>query len=350
MKDRVYPEAAGGVDDHHSVAVHFLKLLTDYAAARHLPLETLLASAGLRAEDLHDPNGRIPFTRFDQLCQLMAKTLNEPSLGLKLGQSIRPGHLGSHGFALMSCSTGAELMQQHMRYSALNIDAAHVVIEKKGDEYIRYWRSNLEGNAPLGRLQDELNLAITVTLARWFINRDDLNPLWVSFQHARPENTSAYELLFRCPVRFSQKETAVSVSADYLQLPLPHANPQLRRIMDDLCAQLLKQLGESLEPAWLARARKAVLDAFRQGLPDIGEIAASAGMGEDEFKTQLSARGLSFRGFVDDLRQALALGYVRDPDLSLVDIAYLLGFSEQSAFQRAFKRWTGQTPGEYRRR
>lgn len=58
---------------------------------------------------------------------------------------------------------------------------------------------------------------------------------------------------------------------------------------------------------------------------------------------------MSFRGFVDELRQALALGYVRDPALNLVDISYLLGFSEQSAFQRAFKRWTAMTPGEYRR-
>ncbi|WP_367114619.1 helix-turn-helix transcriptional regulator [Aquabacterium sp.] len=67
-------------------------------------------------------------------------------------------------------------------------------------------------------------------------------------------------------------------------------------------------------------------------------------------KEHFAQRGISFRSFIDELRQALALGYMRDPNLSLVDIAYLLGFSEQSAFQRAFKRWTGQTPGDYRRK
>jgi AraC-like DNA-binding protein len=72
-------------------------------------------------------------------------------------------------------------------------------------------------------------------------------------------------------------------------------------------------------------------------------------MSEEQLKEALSARELSFRGFVDNLRQALALGYIRDPQMSLVDIAYLLGFSEQSAFQRAFKRWTGMPPGDYRR-
>lgn len=345
MENKALPEHA----ERFSVAVHFLRLVIDYLAEAEIPAGDLLFNAGLSQHQLDDPNGRIAFDQFNTLCELSATALNEPSLGLKLGQSISPGHLGSHGFALMSCSTGAELMQQHMRYSSLTIDAAHVVIEQKGNDIIRYWRSNLPDGKALGRLQDELNLATTVTLARGFTHRQDLNPKWVSFRHSKPDDIGVYESLFRCPVRFSQPETAICVDAEYLTLPLPHANPQIRRIMDDLCAQLVNQLGVALEPAWLAMARKCVLDSFKLGLPDSKSVAEAIGMSEEALKTRFSERGLSFRGFVDELRQALALGYVRDPHLSLVDIAYLLGFSEQSAFQRAFKRWTGKTPGEYRK-
>ncbi|PNE02126.1 AraC family transcriptional regulator [Alcanivorax sp. MD8A] len=340
---------AHGAADTHSVAVHFVKLVTDFIESRGLSAAGLLGEADLTPDDLNDPNGRVSFTKFDHLLNLTAKTLDEPCLGLKLGQSIRPGHLGSHGFALMSCSTGAELMQQHMRYSMLTIDAAHVVIEQSGNDYIRYLRSSLQDGAKLGRLQDELNMATTVAMARWFTNRNDLAPKWVSFQHPEPSDTTQYSAFFNCPVHFSRPETAVCVDGSYLLITLPHANPQLRQMMDDVCAGLVKQLGTALEPGWVAQARQLILKSFKEGLPDIASVADATNMSEEELKSQLAQRGTSFRGFVDELRQALALGYVRDPSLSLVDIAYLLGFSEQSAFQRAFKRWTGKTPGEYRK-
>ena len=92
-----------------------------------------------------------------------------------------------------------------------------------------------------------------------------------------------------------------------------------------------------------------MLESFQKGFPDMAEVARATQLSEQALKDKLNERGLSFRAFIDDLRQALAVGYMRDPTLSLVDVAYLLGFSEQSAFQRAFKRWTGQTPGDYRK-
>lgn len=337
------------VADNHSVAVHFVKLVTDFIESRGLSAVTVLGEVDLAPDDLNDPNGRIPFSKFDHLLNLTATSLDEPCLGLKLGQCIRPGHLGSHGFALMSCSTGGELMQQHVRYSTLTIDAAHVVIEQSGNDYIRYLRSSLQDGTRLGRLQDELNMATTVAMARWFTNRNDLAPKWVSFQHSEPSDATSYLEFFNCPVYFSSSETAVCVDRSYLSITLPHANPQLRRMMDDVCAGLVKQLGTALEPGWVAQARQLILNSFKEGLPDIGTVADATDMSEEELKSQLAQRGTSFRGFVDELRQALALGYVRDPSLTLVDIAYLLGFSEQSAFQRAFKRWTGKSPGEYRR-
>lgn len=335
--------------DHFSVAVHYMHLLTDYAARHNLPMTALLERAGIQPEAYSSNNDRVPFTRFAHLCEMTAEALNEPAFGLKLGQSIRVGHLGSHGFALMSCATARELMLQSARYSVITIDAAHSAFEQQGNEFIRYWRSNLPEGASLGRLQNELNQANTITLARWLTNRDDLNPNWVSFQHARPDDIQAYEDIFRCPIRFNAAATAISFNPAYLDLPLPHGDTQLHRIMNDVCTQLLKQLGDTLEPAWLSLVRKAALESFRHGMPEIGPIAAAAGLRDDQLKERLAERGLSFRSLIEDLRKGLAVGYARDPNLSLVDIAYLLGFSEQSAFQRAFKRWTNTTPGNYRR-
>lgn len=333
-----------------TVAAHFFQLLPDYTSRHGLPVERLLAEAGMGPGDIEaDGNGRVSFDVFRTLCDVAAQVLPDPQLGLKLGQSVRPGHLGSHEFALMSCASAMELARQSSRYSALTIDAGHNVVEERGPEYVRVFHSNLPGQASLGALQEDMQHAIAVTLARYITHRENLNPNWVAFQHPRPDDVREFEALFRCPLRFGAAETAIGLDAQHMNLPLPHANAQVLRMMDDLCAQLMGQLGNALEPSWLAAARRAALAAFRQGVPEAEGVAREVGMGVEELKEQLSVRGMSFRSFIDDLRKALALGYMRDPGLGLVDIAYLLGFSEQSAFQRAFKRWTGMTPGDHRR-
>lgn len=340
--------ADASILENYSVAVHFMRLLTDYTERHGLPLDRLLELANIHHDILNDPNDRVRFSDFAHACDIAANVLSDPDLGLNIGQTIRPGHLGTHGFAMMSCATAEEMLLQSARYSALTMDVGHNEFKMNGAECVRYWRSNLPEGVTLGRLQEDLNQATSVTLVRWFGNREDLNPSWVSFRHSKPSNIRAYETLFRCPLRFEASETAIGFPSDYLKLRLPHADTQVNRIMRDLCTQLIKKLGNALEPAWLAIARKTVLESFKHGMPEIAAVAKATEMTEAELKELLSERGITFRSFVDELRQAMALGYIRDPKMGLVVIAYLLGFSEQSAFQRAFKRWTGMTPGEYR--
>lgn len=332
-----------------SVAAHYMKMVFDYVARCGLPLADFVHQARLDANCLSDPNGRVPFPDFVRACDTAGALLDEPFIGLRLGQSVKPGHLGSHGYAMMSCTSARELLEQTTRYSALTVDAGHNEFIINGDHCIRYWHSNLPDNQPLGRTQDELYQSSFVGLARAFGDREELSPTWVSFRHPRPNDISEYEAFFRCELRFNAPFTALCFPSTYLDFPLPHANPHLRTVMDDLSTQLLKQHGNALEPGWLAIARRKILDSFKQGVPDIDGVAQASGMTGEQFREKLAEHGTSFRAFIDELRQGLALGYIRDPGLTLVDVAWLLGFSEQSAFQRAFKRWTGMTPGQYRR-
>ena len=332
-----------------SVAAHLVRLLTDHAARQGLPAGALLSAAGLSRFALDDNEARLPFTDFQRLCDEAARLLHDPCLGLHAGAGVRPGHLGSHGFALMSCTTVRELMQRSLRYSSLVIDACRNEFTVRDGLCIRYWRSNLPGAAPAGRIQDELNMALWISLARWVSDQPALSPAWVSFQHAEPADPDEYQRLFRCPLHFGAPDTAIAFPATLLDLPLPQANPAVRQMLDALCERLLLQLASKNEPDWLAACRQAIVQAFTQGVPEPAAIAGSVGMTEDELRQKLGERLLSFRALVDELRRQLALGYIQDASLNLVDIAFLLGFSEQSAFQRAFKRWTATTPGEYRR-
>lgn len=341
-------EVAGG-PEAASVASHFVRLLTDHAVAQGLPAADLLRATGLADFPLDDNERRLPFSDFRHLCDCASELLHDPDLGLHAGASVRPGHLGSHGYVLMSCSNGRELLERSLRYSSLVIDACRNEVEERDGLCIRYWRSNLPGGAPAGRIQDDMNMAVWISMARWVGARPDHRPSWVSFRHAEPADTSEYQRLFGCPLIFDAADTAVAFPASLLDQPLPQGNAAVRQMLDALCERLLAQLADQAEPSWLGACRRAISQALQQGVPEPVQVAASLDLSEAELRQRLASRGLSFRALVDDLRQQLGLGYIRDPGLSLVDIAYLLGFSEQSAFQRAFKRWTGRTPGEYRR-
>lgn len=338
----------GYVKKKHTVAVHYMRLLFDYLQRKNYPIARFLAEINLDQDLFNRPNDRVDFEIFNHACHVLQEKFKQPNLGIHLGQLVTTGHLGPHGFALMTCSNAREVMQQNIRYSALTIDAGSNIFEQHGPEYIRYWRSNLADEQPLGKLQDELHQAAYITLSRQLFNRQDLNPLWVSFQHEQPEDISEYNALFRCPLIFNAENTALGFHESFLDFSLPSSNESVHVVMSDLRQQLLKQLGNHLEPSWLANARKAIVESFQLGGLTFEELAQRTGFSLEELKMEMLRHNLNFRTFVDEIRQSLAISYVRNPQLSLVEIAFLLGFSEQSAFQRAFKRWTGKTPKEYR--
>ena len=331
-----------------TVAVSFVRLLTDHAVQHGLHVPDLMTEAGLPPDSLRDNDARLDFPAFDRLCRLVAERLADPMLGLHLGRQIKPGHYGSHGFGMISCTTVGELLQHSLRYSGLVMDVCRNELVMGETEVIRYWRSNLPDKAAVGCLQDELNMAAWVTLARWTTGQAEAKPLWVSFRHAAPVDLQEYDALFACPLHFDAAETAIAFDPRWLAQGLPQANPAVRLMMDNLCAQQLARLRAAQEPEWLRDCKQHIVRGFEDGVPELESVAERLGMSGRELQRQLAGRQLNFRDLVDGLRGLLAKDYLRDSRLSLVDVAFLLGFSEQSAFQRAFKRWTGMTPMSFR--
>lgn len=333
-----------------AVAAHLVRLVTDYAQQHGVDVAPLLAEVGWSSALLQDSDNRLRFSDFARLCEIIAQVLDDPLLGLHVGEQVKAGHLGSLGFVLISCASVGEALDRSRRYSGMVLNACSNELELQGDLCVRYWRSRLPNHEPLGRIQDELNMAAWVTLGRWMTGHSDFDATWVAFRHPPPptQQLGEYARIFRCPIRFSAPETAIAIPAAVLDWRLPQGNPAVRRMLDALCERTLHQYADRNDPAWLGSVHKAIVQAFETGGPESGAVAAAAGLRNEELTALLARRGTSFRALVDTLRQQLALNYLADPSLGLADIAYLLGFSEQSAFQRAFKRWTGKAPGAYR--
>ncbi len=336
-------------DRQATVAVHYVRLLTDYCERQGLPAAGLFRDQGLEPALLDERDARLPYAEFQALLERAATRLKDPCLGLHVGAQAQPGYYGPYGFTLMTCRSAQELLVRSVRYSFLVCDAYRIEVVRKAQEGIRYWRSNLPGGAAHGRLHEQLNAAAWLTMARWVTAQPRLSLRWISFRHSVPDDVREYEAMFRCPLRFGAQETSLGFDLSHLDLPLTQADPEVSRMMEAVCQRLEQRLGSSLEPPWFAACRQAIVDALGSGEPEPAKVAATAGLGLAELRQRLAARRTSFRKLVGELQRELALSYLQDPSLSLIDIACLTGFSEQSAFQRAFKRWTGRTPGEYRR-
>jgi AraC-like DNA-binding protein len=324
-------------------------LLTDYAEVQGLNAVDIFRACDVDCKVLDDPDTRVPADNFLKLCELIGDYVGVAHLGLELGARMRPRYLGTYGFTLLSCSTTRELLREFLRYSVLSNNSGCVSVEDRGEQCVMSWRSFLTPGTDGATLLDELVLASWTTIRRQIRCSNGAPPKWVSFRHAAPHDLTPYQNLFRCEVRFGADEVALAFSSNDLDEQLPHGNPQVLAVMTSLCHRLRRRLGDPQDPAWLAECRRVVIDAFRNGDPDIANVSGVLGMSPSVLRQKFKQHGLSFRAFTDELRHELALGYLNDSTLHLADVAHQLGFSEQSAFQRAFKRWTGKTPGEYRR-
>ena len=172
-------------------------------------------------------------------------------------------------------------------------------------------------------------------------------PLEMRFAHPRAASRALFARYFGCPVAFGAEATEMLLDPAQLALPLRGADRHLLALLERLGEAMLAARGEG--PARLrARAERLVLERLPKGAPTASEVAAALGLGERTFARRLGDEGVAFRSLVEEVRARAARSYLRDPELPLAQIAYLLGYSEQSAFTSAFRRWTGTSPGRYR--
>lgn len=194
-------------------------------------------------------------------------------------------------------------------------------------------------------MSNEASLASAVSIIRQ-VCPAPFAPLEVRFQHAAPPDATAHEAYFGCPVRFEEDRDGVLMSPDALgrrnrmgdeaitRFLLPHLDAELQRL--------------EAERSLRDMVHDAVAGSLSEGIPKMPAIARRMGMSERTLQRRLSDEGLSFQGLVDSARRELAEGLLVQSDYSLAEVAFLTGFSEQSAFTRAFKRWSDQTPAAYR--
>jgi len=332
-----------------SVSVAYLQGLIEHLQRQGLAPEALLAHAQLGPEVLGQRDQRVAASAYLTLLGEGVRLTGDQCLGLHLGESVRPGYYGVLGYLIMSCATLADALHRQARYASLVGNLGLVVLDdepaRPGCEALvaHSWQPLL---AQQQRQLSEETLAGWVSFGRW-ISGLDVAPTEVRFQHSAPADTSEHARIFRCPVLFDQPDNALIFPKRLLAVPLNQADAQVRGMLDAYADRLLAELnrGNSV----LDRARLELARQLPEQGPDLEAIAVALALSPRTLQRRLREARLSFSQLVDETRQQLVLHYLRDPALELAEIAFLVGFSEPGSLARAFRRWTGASPGEYRR-
>lgn len=288
--------------------------------------------------------GRFSAEAFCQLLHQAAVRLDDPLLGLHLGQTLRTAHLGALGYVLQACDDLGAALLRIERYHRLVHDINPIEHDVAGGCVELRWGTT-QGRP--GALFDETGITAIVKLARELCGQR-LPIERVDFVNPKPRRLQPYTAFFGCPVRFDQPLTRLVIPLSSLQTPLAQPDPLLRRLMEEQVDAALAQLPEAGDLA--AATRRVVAHLAPHGTPELDQVAHELRLSPKVLYRRLAAQGHCYRDLREAALKQVAELHLRDRRLTLAEVGLLLGYSEQSAFTRAFKRWTGLSPLQWRQR
>lgn len=296
---------------------------------------------------LRDETKRFPLDEETKLFQRALKESADLYFGLHMGERVRPSYAGILGYATMSSSQLLDAVDLLVKYEHYYTEVAICSLEvnEKDESFSIIWEPCLD-NLPQRRHRVESAFSSWVSFGRWITGTEHA-PIQVEFSHTAPEeDASEYERIFGCPVLFDQPRDAITLHADFLQLPILDANPEVNKVMLERVEALVTAF--EARGDLLKEVKVTIRERLDEGPANLDIVAERLNIKPWTLRRKLRALGCDFSTLMDEVRKNMATDMLSNDNCQISEIAGRLGYSEQSAFNRAFKRWFQSTPLEYR--
>jgi AraC-like DNA-binding protein len=294
--------------------------------------------------DVIDKLQAIPAEEFFSLHELLDERLG-PGFSVRVGRQMKIEDYGVLGLSWRTCSRAGEIFERSERYFKLLSDTFLWNITEEND--ISCVHLHREAHRRGLELSTEASFAATVVVLQAMTERK-IFPVRVSFKHRPPADLSDYQSAFQCPILFNQPEYTISYKTVDLRTRTAKADLSINRFLVERVEEETKGLkvaGNKL----VFDVEKLITDALPSGIPSIHHIAEHLGMSNRTLTRRLSDAGVTYRDLIQRIQEEVARKLLKNSSRSMSEIAFETGFSEQSAFNRAFKRWTGKSPVEFRK-
>ena len=326
-----------------TMSAKVLQSIVDCAERLGADRQEVVRLAGLDAAELTDPDGRAPMEAGARLGVVLRKLLG-PSAAIQLGEASATEHATVLAYLIENCDDLGHAYRTVSRYRSIVMELTPPVLEVAGDEarfgcaYPPPLVTNIPGTIEL-RLTFWLVKGRNVTGVDW-------TPREVHLQNEQSDPAS-YERVFRCPVINSASRTQLVFDAALLDTPVIGADSELRYFLKPIAEEIVSRLPQ--REGFLQSVQSCVAKVLKDGDSHLETVARELNVSTRTLQRRLGKENTSFGELLDETRRVAALEYLNDARISITDTAFLLGFSEPSTFYRAFKRWTGTTPANYRR-
>ena len=302
----------------------------------------VLAEVGIGLDLFDNPNNLISFQARGQMMAHCAVRTGCPHFGLLAGQRAGLGSFGFVGLLAKYSQSAGEALRSLVRFMHLHVRGATTTLTVDSDlavfEY-QIYHLRVPGNDQVG----EGAVAVAFNTIRDLCGSDWL-PVEVRFAHSRPEDIAPYRQFFRVPLRFDTEQYAVVFSASWLNRSLPDTSTELRQLLQ----QEIDKLEAQQENGFLDHVRSLLRTMLVTGHASADQVAELLSMHRRTLNRRLNVSGTSFRELMDEIRFEIARQLLEDTTMEIIEIALLLGYSNASAFTRAFRRWSSTTPANWR--
>ena len=318
------------------------RVICHYLLENRAPLEKIQSIICCDVDALDSVDFRLPIEAYNKLWEYAVKFSRKPDLGLVLGSRSIEDEIGLVGHIFFSNATIREALKQYQRYFSITNENLTIQMEEMGDLVELQFRCIKPDYYSLYDMERTLTAGVTRT--REHLKRSlPLNA--IGFQHAAPAHHTAYERYFECPIKFSQECCYIAFDKSYMDFRLPHRSSYLQKVLSSHLENLLKTVRR--KTGFTDKVETLIEKRLSSDTIDAENIATKLNMSRNTLYRKLQAEGKSFHDLVDEVRKRKAIAYLKQGSHSISQIAFLLGFSELSAFSRAFKRWTGKAPAKY---
>jgi len=312
----------------------------------HTDAKALFDKVGIDSNKMSVAGARYPRAKIMELWEVAAEATGDPCIGVLVGLSIRPTSFHALSFSWLASRTLLEALQRLCRYYRIIVTVPLALeVQETTDGYLLKVDYPDEHFPPSAIALDSF-LASIIKLCRT-ASSQDFNPLCITLTRKDSGQAAQYSKAFGAPVIFASEMDALYFDKASMETELPGNDTVLARVNDKLAEQYL----DALEPHRVeSEVRRLLVGLLPTGNVDQEQVARLLNRSTSALRRQLRDEGANYREVLDETRRALAERYLRENKYSLCQITYLLGFSDQSNFSRAFKRWTGSTPRDYQLR
>ncbi|MGB1556745.1 MAG: AraC family transcriptional regulator [Oceanococcaceae bacterium] len=310
---------------------------------RGLDASTLFAEAGVDPASLQQPQARVPLDRSRALWALAVERSGDPALGLAVASRVRQTTFHALGFAVLASATLEQALQRIVRYFRVVSDAAELRLEPLADG-VRFRICALAGpEQPADEAVDAL-MAVLVRSCRALAG-PDFRPMRTRLRRPAPVDPAPYRQCFGPDLRFGATDVLLDISTADAFRPLPFGNEDIAQHNE---AMLQKLLASQAEQGIVAKVRALLVPQLSAGEPGQEQIATKLHLSLRQLQRKLQQEDTTFRQVLEDTRRDLALEYLRDSRYSVSEVAWLIGFGDSGSFSRAFRRWTGSSPSDWK--